>query len=188
MNKFAIATKDVNYMNVVLVEKNDVGIIRNESEKCASIFFIRLWQDVILTSDDYQIIDVKKTGDEYPKKICNICHKLLDTNLFARNQNNVNRPVRRPSCQSCRRTLEGKNPTPAEKQLFLTTKPKPNLESFECPICGKHTIAGVTCNVDLDHDHRTGKIRGWICDSCNTGIGRFKDDIGLIQRAIKYVE
>jgi hypothetical protein len=182
-NIFVVAIKDIKLSDSTSVEKDDIGVIKPGSK---SVFFIRLWQDVVLSPEDYQILDVTKTGDEYSKKICNICHKLLDTTLFARNQNNVNRPVRRPSCQTCRRLLEGKNPTPAEKRLWLKTKP--HLEPFECPICGKHTIAGVTCNVDLYHDHRTGKIRGWICDSCNTGIGRFKDDIGLIQRAIKYVE
>lgn len=182
-NVFVVALRDVQSLNGVLVEKDDVGVIKPGSK---SVFFIRLWQDVILSSSDYQILDVTKTGDEYPKKICNICHKLLDTTLFARNQNNVNRPVRRPSCQECRRTLEGKSPASADKRQWLKTKPY--FEPFECPICGKHTIAGVTCSVDLDHDHRTGKIRGWICDSCNTGIGRFKDDTGLIKRAIKYVE
>ena len=40
----------------------------------------------------------------------------------------------------------------------------------------------------LDHDHITGKPRAWICDSCNTGLGRFKDDIATIENAIKYLK
>ncbi len=182
-NTFVVALRDIPLESGGIVYKDDVGVIKAGTE---SIFFIRLWQNVTLSPDDYQIIDVTKTGDEYPKKICNICHKLLDTTLFARNQINIVRPVRRPSCQECRKTLEGESPTPKEKQRWLKTKP--HLEPFECPICGKRTIAGVTCRVDLDHNHRTGEIRGWICDSCNTGIGRFKDDIQLLKRAIKYVE
>ena len=39
-----------------------------------------------------------------------------------------------------------------------------------------------------DHDHLTGKAREWICDSCNTGLGRFKDDITILQRAIDYLK
>ena len=182
-NIFVVALRDIPLDNGEIIYKDDVGIIKAGAE---SIFFIRLWQDVTLSPKDYQIIDVTKTGDGYPKKICNICHKLLDTTLFERNQNNINRPVRRPSCKECRKTLVGKNPTPREKQRWVKTKP--HLEPFECPICGKRTIAGLTCNVDLDHNHRTGEIRGWICDSCNTGIGRFKDDIQLLKKAIKYVE
>lgn len=180
---FVVALRDIPLNNGNTVHKDDVGIIKNGE---TSIFFVRLWHHVKLSPKDYEVIDITKTGDEYSKKICNICHKLLDTTLFARNQNNVNRPVRRPSCRECRKTLEGKSPTLKEKGEWL--KAKPHLEPFECPICGKRTIAGLTSKVDLDHNHLTGEIRGWICDSCNTGIGRFKDDVQLLKSAIKYVE
>ena len=40
----------------------------------------------------------------------------------------------------------------------------------------------------VDHNHQTGKIRGLICNSCNTGLGRFKDNIDLLREAIKYLE
>ena len=180
---FVVALKDISLGSKGTVYKDDVGIIKAGAK---SIFFVRLWQNVTLSPRDYQVFDVTRTGDEFPKKICNICHRLLDTTSFARNQNNINRPVRRPSCQECRKTLEGESPTLKEKQRWLKTKP--HLEPFECPICGKRTIAGVTCNVVIDHNHHTGEIRGWICDSCNTGIGRFKDDVQLLKRAIKYVE
>lgn len=66
-------------------------------------------------------------------------------------------------------------------------KKKPENEPFECPICKKRTIAGVTSKVVLEHDHHTGKAGGWICDSCNTGLGRFKDDIKLLKSAIEFL-
>lgn len=183
-NTFVVALRDIKLSTGASVQKDDVGVIKAGFE---SIFFVRIWQEVKLLPDDFEIFDVAKTGDEFPKKICNICHKLLDTTKFARNQNNIRRPVRRPSCQECRKTLEGVSPTPREKRKWLSAKPKPHNEPFECPICGKRTIAGVSSKVVLDHDHRTGKVRGWICDSCNTGIGRFKDDTELMKRAIRYV-
>ena len=40
----------------------------------------------------------------------------------------------------------------------------------------------------LNHDHKTGQITGYICDSCNTGLGRFKDDTVVLERAIKYLK
>jgi hypothetical protein len=182
-NTFVVALRDIELSTGVSVQKDDVGIIKAGSE---SIFFVRIWQEVTLAPGDFEIFDVTKTGDEFPKKICNICHKLLDTTEFARNQNNIRRPVRRPSCQKCRKILEGTSPTPREKRKWLGTKPQN--EPFECPVCGKRTIAGVSSKVVLDHNHHSGVIRGWICDSCNTGIGRFKDDIELMKRAIRYVE
>jgi len=168
------------------VENDDVGIIKSESDNETTIFFLRIWQEVTLGKNDVEEFNVKEMGDAFPKKICNICHKLLDTTLFDRNQNGINnRPVRRPSCKTCRKILDGMNLKPKLRGEWLTNKPV-NVP-FECPICGKRTIAGVTSKVVLDHNHLTGEPRAWICDSCNTGIGRFKDDVSLLQRAIKFL-
>jgi len=55
----------------------------------------------------------------------------------------------------------------------------------DCAICGN---PGGKKRLCVDHDHVTGKIRGILCDNCNVGIGRLKDDIGLLYRAIDYLE
>jgi hypothetical protein len=39
-----------------------------------------------------------------------------------------------------------------------------------------------------DHDHNTGFIRGILCNSCNLGLGLFKDKVGSFRRAIDYLE
>jgi len=59
---------------------------------------------------------------------------------------------------------------------------------FTCPICEKMSIAGITANLVKDHNHQTGAGREWICDSCNTGLGRFKDDINLLHKVIQYLQ
>ncbi|MFC2069721.1 Hpy99I family type II restriction endonuclease [Chloroflexota bacterium] len=186
-DKFVITKRDIESSSGIFVQKDDIGIIEVESKESASIFFIRIWQKVTLNKTDYEIFNVQKTGDGFPHKICNICHKLLSTEEFAKNQNaKNNRAVRRPSCKECRKQLEGKDTTPKVKLEW--SKNKPHNEPFECPICGKRTIAGVTSKLVLDHNHNTGEVRGWICDSCNTGIGRFKDDKELLNKAIEYLE
>lgn len=40
----------------------------------------------------------------------------------------------------------------------------------------------------VDHDHKTGRIRGLICASCNKGLGHFRDNVEFMQRAIDYVK
>jgi hypothetical protein len=40
----------------------------------------------------------------------------------------------------------------------------------------------------IDHDHRTGKVRGLLCVSCNTGIGKLGDDVDGLYRALRYVQ
>ena len=41
---------------------------------------------------------------------------------------------------------------------------------------------------DVDHCHDTGQVRHLLCGNCNRGIGIFKEDIELMQRAIKYLQ
>ena len=39
----------------------------------------------------------------------------------------------------------------------------------------------------VDHNHVTGKVRGLLCRSCNLGLGNFKDNPIIMNRAIEYV-
>jgi hypothetical protein len=39
----------------------------------------------------------------------------------------------------------------------------------------------------IDHDHKTGKIRGLLCCNCNRGVGSFRDSVNNLQRAIIYL-
>lgn len=134
--KYAFAKKHIKVSDAVSIEKDDVGIVESESKESVAIFFIRIWKKVTLKKDDFQIFNVKKIGDGFSKKICNICHKLLNTAEFAKNQNaKNNRSVRRPSCKECRKKLEGVDIQRAEKIEWL--KSKPAGEPFQCPICSK---------------------------------------------------
>lgn len=184
--KFIVAKKGIVAPGEIVIEKGDVGVIESEAKNHAKVFFIRIWKQIDLSKNDFEIIDVRKTGDSFSKKICNVCHKLKKTTEFAKNQNaKNNRSVRRPSCRDCRIKMEGVGVSGKDKLIWL--KKKPTNEPFECPVCKKRTIAGVTSKVVLEHDHHTGKVGGWICDSCNTGLGRFKDDIELLKNAIEFL-
>lgn len=166
------------------IETNDVGIIQADG----SIFFVRVWKECQFNKNDYALIDLSQIGDNLPNKICNVCHKLLPSIKFAKNQNGKdNRSVRRPTCQECRKAIDGLGLSSTEKAHWLTSKPQDG-EPFECPVCGRRTIAGVTSKVVLDHNHKTGKGKAWICDTCNTGIGRYGDDPERIRRALTYLE
>ena len=61
-------------------------------------------------------------------------------------------------------------------------KENPPPEAGECPACGRFTEKWV-----LDHCHHTDQFRGYICNSCNLGFGKFNDDPKMMHRAINYL-
>ena len=60
-----------------------------------------------------------------------------------------------------------------------------------CAICyNKETrrLNGKIVNLSVDHNHKTGKVRGLLCSQCNRSLGGFKDDIKLLKKAIYYLK
>lgn len=186
MKKFVYLVESIDAKDC-FIEENAVGIVEREGKEESTIQFANPSCSLTLPNDILIEFDYKKTGDQYAKKICNVCNRLLPTEFFEKNQNGINnRTVRRPSCNDCRAEIDGAKLSSADKRRM--ERVKPNEEIWECPICEKITIPGVTSKVVLDHDHITGKPRAWICDSCNTGLGRFKDDVGIMENAIRYLK
>lgn len=54
-----------------------------------------------------------------------------------------------------------------------------------CMICSK--VEG-TRKHHIDHCHKTGKVRGLLCPSCNKGLGHFEDNIETMEKAIDYLK
>ena len=62
-----------------------------------------------------------------------------------------------------------------------------------CAICGKpETIfdkrTGSIRALAIDHCHKTNRVRGLLCQACNTALGKFNDDIALLEKAVLYVK
>jgi len=79
----------------------------------------------------------------------------------------------REECKECEKKLS--------KQLREAKKhatPQPD----RCECCNKKDTRLV-----VDHDHKTGEFRGWLCRSCNLGLGKLGDDITGIQNALNYL-
>ncbi len=55
-----------------------------------------------------------------------------------------------------------------------------------CGICSEPFNHGR--NWHVDHCHKTGTVRGILCQRCNQGIGQLRDDPALLRRAITYLE
>lgn len=57
----------------------------------------------------------------------------------------------------------------------------------KCAVCGR-TKSGGNGYMAVDHDHRTGKVRGILCQPCNTSIGKMNEDPQLLRKLANYVE
>lgn len=80
-------------------------------------------------------------------------------------------------CIVCRREYDRR------KYAERNGLPEPEYEKPEkCELCGHDNDA-----LALDHCHVTGEFRGWLCKSCNCGLGMLGDNIEGIQKAIKYL-
>jgi hypothetical protein len=110
---------------------------------------------------------------------CNRCYK-EKTWIVSPNEP-INREIRRRD-KLLRRvvlveSLYGLN----EQQYMDKIEEQHNL----CAICGKKYEGKVLC---VDHDHRTGIVRGLLCGNCNLGLGNFRDDSKILQSAIAYLQ
>lgn len=52
-----------------------------------------------------------------------------------------------------------------------------------CDICSR-TVK----SLHVDHNHTTGKVRGYLCGSCNRGIGLLQDSISILEKATTYLK
>lgn len=74
-----------------------------------------------------------------------------------------------------RRTVwkhRGLNPDEVEQLLA---------KHVSCEICGRQN------KLVIDHNHKTGKLRGVLCPKCNTGIGLLCDNAALCEKAAQYL-
>ena len=59
-----------------------------------------------------------------------------------------------------------------------------------CAICYKgesRMLYGKPTDLAVDHCHRTGKVRGLLCYSCNIGIGKLREDVTILSSALRYL-
>lgn len=54
-----------------------------------------------------------------------------------------------------------------------------------CPLCHKRFSKWRPACVD--HDHRTGRVRGLLCSPCNADLGALHEDVGWLRRAAEYL-
>jgi len=116
-------------------------------------------------------------------KRCSSCRQILPIEKFGKNKSKS--MGRACTCKECLKAHSAKM-----KELHSKHKIP---EGHVCPICQKSAEElyspgmGNKTPFRLDHNHSTGEFRGFLCDSCNTGLGKFRDDPELLAKAIDYL-
>lgn len=55
-------------------------------------------------------------------------------------------------------------------------------QKYACAICGSYG------KLYVDHNHSTGTVRELLCHGCNSGIGFFRENPSLMEKAIEYIQ
>lgn len=56
-----------------------------------------------------------------------------------------------------------------------------------CDICGGPPNASKWDKFAIDHNHKTGQVRGILCGHCNQALGKLQDDPNIVIRAAEYL-
>jgi hypothetical protein len=118
---------------------------------------------------------------------CIHCKETLPIYLMSTDKHHI----RRCECKPCR-TAKARIVERLKRQYASL---KPSLED-KCVICQRTgeqikdsgSFTGKRGLWTLDHEHKSDKFRGWICQHCNNGLSGFRDNIESMKRAILYVE
>ncbi len=60
-------------------------------------------------------------------------------------------------------------------------------QQYCCAICSKHQD-NFTKRLAKDHNHKTGKMRGLLCSSCNVALRLLKEDKAVILSMLAYID
>ena len=130
-------------------------------------------------------------------KKCSKCKQIYpaDPKFFYRHSNR--KDGLDPWCKECKKDYDKIRHKMKKFNISLKQYQKMDKEqNGRCLICGrefndiyrslKHNHIYYTPRID--HDHKTGKVRGILCHHCNIALGSFNENPLILVRAIKYLK
>ena len=124
---------------------------------------------------------------------CRVCSERKCLSEFSRQP--CGRQGRHSCCKACTaKRRQGQSHKDWTRNWYLRRDFGISLDNYKqvlsaqggvCILCGGRNKSG--WDLAVDHCHASGKIRGLLCSSCNTGLGMFKDSPDLCERAAEYL-
>lgn len=165
------------------------NLIRGGSTQCRSC---GNRQRALLSNKDVSKLDLAGTRRECPR--CHVVKPLTQWKLTRLRSGRVYPSV----CKACRSELDKLDRVRyPDKYRQQEVKARYALSSTQftamkaaqggvCAICKGQRVR-VRSKLNVDHCHKTGKVRGLLCSSCNSLLGYAKDSIPMLTRAISYL-
>lgn len=119
-------------------------------------------------------------GHENMIQECRVCNEFLTQNNFSVEGkfDKYGRTNLRTICLTC--DNKNRNTIKDLKNHPDTPLPGPNCDCCGLPFGDKKPT--------LDHDHKTGKFRGWVHGNCNAALGKLGDNVAGVQKALDYLK
>ena len=99
-----------------------------------------------------------------------------------------------PRCATCHRAVKAARKAASHERTVGKTyglkqgqyEQLYKAQGGSCYICQR--AKGLTKKLSVDHDHKTGYVRGLLCGPCNKILGHLRDDPDLALRIYTYLE
>lgn len=146
---------------------------------------------------------------------CSLCHRMLALKEFVLRKTSTGKISYNSWCEECKRQkVKGKYINQqrakyhANKDYYMKMNRTNHLkrsygiaeeqydkmfkrQQGKCLICQQEETSlwrGTVRRLAIDHCHKTGKVRGLLCQRCNMALGLLNDDLTLLKRAYIYIK
>ena len=123
------------------------------------------------------------------EKRCTQCKLVKSLDAFHHRSRRDGTHGYQPKCKACRSAYS------REKGYYLKRDYNLSIEDYRTMLESQDyvcAICGLSCrtqqNLVVDHDHKTGQVRGLLCRGCNSMLGYIMDDVTTLKNAIAYLE
>jgi len=122
----------------------------------------------------FRTTGIKIVGKEDDVQECKECHRILPLLAFTTHSPRSDGAYYlQKICRECHTVIYKE-----QREALKKAPPKPD----NCDNCHKNK------KLEIDHIHGTFTSRGWLCRSCNSGMGSLGDNLEGVLRAAIYLE
>lgn len=122
-------------------------------------------------------------------KVCKVCgeDKPIDCFGFWKTTPDGRNHRCKECCANYSYSKDSRSTTTIASKLKLSAEEVERIKAsmVSCEVCGASKDDVVLC---IDHDHKTGNMRGILCKKCNSGLGFLNDSLETVLALVKYLE